>query len=145
MYSGNHECPICGARGPREMFDVHHICYDPEITVVLCASCHAIITRNKLSPEAQLQLKWTNETLRLTLQAYQRRLLRLKAEIARLERLKACLEDGIFDVKVASSCKEAVLLLSRGYEPVACSKAEVNIFRRPHRRIDYYFSPNVPR
>jgi hypothetical protein len=133
------ECPICGAKGPGEMFDVHHVCYDPEVTVVLCASCHAIITRNKLSPEAQLQLKWTNEMLRLTLQAYQRRLLQLKTEIARLERLKACLEDGIFDVKVASSWKEAVLLLSKGYEPVACSKAEANVFRRPYRRIDNYF------
>jgi hypothetical protein len=121
------------------MFDIHHICYDPEVTVVLCASCHAIITRNKLSPEAQFQVNWANETLKLTLLAYQRKLLQLKTEIARLERLKACLERGIFDVKVASSIEEAMLLLSKGYEPVAYSETEAGVFRRTCNKISDYF------
>jgi hypothetical protein len=138
-FSGIFECSMCGARGPRQMFDVHHICYDPEITVILCASCHAIITRTKLSPEAQFQLKWTNEKLKFTLIAYQRRLSQLKTEISRLEKLKASLENGVFDVKRASSHEELVLLISKGYEPVVHSETGVHILRRPHRRIDYYF------
>lgn len=120
LFSNVFECAICGARGPREMFDIHHISYDPEITVMLCASCHAIITRNRLSPEAQLQIQWANENLKLVIKAYMRKIAKLKAQINELEKLKRGLQEPIkeYIVKQASSHEELKQLLEQGYEVV---------------------------
>ncbi|MEM3706020.1 MAG: HNH endonuclease signature motif containing protein [Candidatus Bathyarchaeia archaeon] len=120
LFSNVFECAICGARGPREMFDVHHISYDPEITVMLCASCHAIITRNKLSPEAQLQIEWVNENLKLIIKAYMRKIAKLKAQINELEKLKRGLLEPIkeYIVKPAGSLEEIKQLIEQGYEVV---------------------------
>ena len=112
------ECALCGVRGPREMFEVHHISYDPEITVVLCADCHSIITRRKLSPEAQLQIEWTNENLRLIVKAYVKKIAKLQAQISELERLKRGMFEPIkeYVVKQVGCLEEITKLIEQGYE-----------------------------
>jgi hypothetical protein len=112
------ECALCGVRGPREMFEVHHISYDPEITVVLCANCHSIITRKKLSPEAQLQIEWANEKLRLIVKAYIKKIAKLQAKISELERLKFGMLEPVkeYIVKQTGSLEETVKLLEQGFE-----------------------------
>lgn len=115
------ECPLCGFRGPPAAFDEHHVSYDPEVTVFICANCHALITRAKLSMEQQLQ--WTNEQLRLTILAYQKKIAKLKAQIAELEKLKRALIEPIkeYVVKQPGSDEEAVRLIEQGFEPVGGS------------------------
>jgi hypothetical protein len=100
------------------MFDVHHISYDPEITVVLCVRCHAVVTRRKLSPEAQLQIEWANERLRLIVKAYMKKIAKLQAQISELERLKRGMLEPIkeYIVRQADSAEEAIKLLEQGFE-----------------------------
>jgi tRNA uridine 5-carbamoylmethylation protein Kti12 len=100
------------------MFEVHHISYDPEITVVLCANCHSFITRKKLSPEAQLQIEWANEKLRLIVKAYVKKIAKLQAQISELERLKRGMLEPIkeYMVKQAGSVEETIKLLEQGFE-----------------------------
>ena len=112
------------------MFDVHHISYDPEITVVLCVRCHAIITRRKLSPEAQLQIKWVNEQLRLIVKAYIRKIAKLQAQISELERLKRGMLEPIkeYIVKQADSPEEITKLIEQGFE--AANGPNATIFKK---------------
>jgi len=118
--SGEWECPLCGSRGPAIAFDEHHIFYSPEITIFSCTNCHAQITRNKLSSEQQLQLKWSNEQLRLIILSYQKRIARLQAQIHELEKMKQRLLEPIkeYSVRQAISSDELLNLIEQGYEVV---------------------------
>ena len=118
--SAEWECPLCGSRGPSIAFDEHHVSYDPEITIFICANCHAQISRAKLSMEQQLQLQWANEQLRLVVLAYQKRIAKLKAQVCELEKLKRGLLEPIkeYVVEKADSEEKNVSLIQQGFEPV---------------------------
>ena len=118
----NLKCPLCGGTGPTSIFDVHHIWYDPEITIRICVSCHVQITRLHLSPEEQMQLDWQSKALKLIMVAYQRKISKLKTQITELEKLKLEIKKEIplkeCIVREPKTKEEKRKLIEQGFMPV---------------------------
>ena len=79
-------------------------------------------------------MRWVNEHLRLLILSYQRKILKLKTEIQKLERIRKNLFEQImakeYDVKVASNSCEVVKLIEQGYEFVTHCADGKTIFRK---------------